>query len=427
MEKGTLDAVILMTRGCSALFRPRSFRPFLLLLVLAVTLRCGGDITVPAEGLPSHIEIISGDGQTGVAGGLLSDSLGVRITDSKDRPVADQPVEFAPVGAGAAQDLIPDTAMTGSDGRAWSRWVLGTRAGTVQVKARALGRSPVAVTFSATVQPGPPHALSLIGGAGQSGVVGATLDDSLLVQVVDQYNNPVKSQDVSWTAEDGGTVSDATTSTDAAGRAGIRWQLGDQAGVQTSHAMIATVPSSALDFTATALPGDAAEVEKVFGDNQSAPVGDDLTDSLVIRVVDAFGNGVPGRSLSWVLVGSGSVNPGSSITDDNGEAFTRWSLGLNAGQQTLRAAVPGFAPIVTKHVNVVSGHGPGRRSGFHRLECDSRAVGDGRPAEFGLPPVIQDRYAELRGGPVQRVRIAALPGQEQQSQSRQVVLAHADA
>jgi len=92
MEKGTLDAVILMTRGCSALFRPRSFRPFLLLLVLAVTLRCGGDITVPAEGLPSHIEIISGDGQTGVAGGLLSDSLGVRITDSKDRPVADQPV-----------------------------------------------------------------------------------------------------------------------------------------------------------------------------------------------------------------------------------------------------------------------------------------------------------------------------------------------
>ena len=171
-----------------------------------------------------------------------------------------------------------------------------------------------------------------------------TLDDSLLVRVVDQYNNPSESG-VSWTAEDGGTVSDATTSTDAAGRAGIRWQLGDQAGVQTSHAMIATLPSSALDFTATALPGDAAAVEKVFGDNQSAPVGRDLTDSLVIRVVDAFGNGVAGRSLSWVLVGSGSVHPGSSTTDDNGEAFTRWSLGLSAGQQTLRAAVPGFPPV----------------------------------------------------------------------------------
>lgn len=326
--------------------RPRSFRLFLLLFVLAVALRCGGDITVPAEGLPSHIEIISGDGQTGVAGGLLSDSLVVRITDSKDRPVTDQPVEFAPVGAGAAQDLIPDTAMTGSDGRAWSRWVLGTRAGAVQVKARALGRSPVEVTFSATAQPGPPHALSLISGAGQTGLVGGTLDDSLLVRVVDQYNNPIESQVVSWTAEDGGTVSDATTSTDAAGRAGIRWQLGDQAGVQTSHAMIGTLPSSALDFTATALPDAAVAVEKVFGDNQSAPVGGDLTDSLVIRVVDAFGNGVPGRSLSWVLVGTGgSVNPGSSTTDDNGEAFTRWSLGQTAGQQTLRAAVPGFAPI----------------------------------------------------------------------------------
>ena len=345
MEKGTLNAAILTTRGCSTVSRPRSFRLLLLLLVLAAALRCGGDITVPAEGLPSHIEIISGDGQTGVAGALLSDSLVVRITDSKDRPVADQPVEFAPVGTSAAQDLIPDTAMTGSDGRAWSRWVLGTRVGVVQVKARALGRAPVAITFSATVQPGPPHALSLISGAGQTGVVGATLDDSLLVQVVDQYNNPVESQAVSWTAEDGGTVSDATTSTDAAGRAGIRWQLGDQAGMQTSHAMIATLPSSALDFTATALAGNAAAVEKVFGDNQSAPVGGDLTDSLVIRVVDAFGNGVPGRSLSWVLVGSGSVNPGSSTTDGNGEAFTRWSLGNSAGQQTLRAAVPGFPPV----------------------------------------------------------------------------------
>src|SRR4029434_782825 len=96
---------------------------------------------------------ISGDGQTGVAGGLLSDSLVVQITDSKDRPGADQPVEFAPVCASAAQDLIPDTAMTGSDGRAWSRWVLGTRAGAVQVKARALGRSPVWVTFHAQSQP----------------------------------------------------------------------------------------------------------------------------------------------------------------------------------------------------------------------------------------------------------------------------------
>ena len=200
--KGTLDAAILLTRGCFALSRPRSFRLFLLLFVLAVALRCGGDITVPAEGLPSHIEIISGDGQTGVAGGLLSDSLVVRITDSKDRPVTDQPVEFAPAGAGAAQDLIPDTAMTGSDGRAWSRWVLGTRAGAVQVKARALGRSPVEVTFSATAQPGPPHALSLISGAGQTGLVGGTLDDSLLVRVVDQYNNPIESQVVSWTAED---------------------------------------------------------------------------------------------------------------------------------------------------------------------------------------------------------------------------------
>jgi hypothetical protein len=314
--------------------------------LLAVSLRCGGDVTVPAEGLPSHVEIISGDDQAGVVGGALPDSLVVRITDSKDRPVVDQPVEFVPVGAGAAQDLIPDTAMTDSDGRAWSRWVLGTQAGAVQVKARALGRSPVEATFTATAQPGAPHALSLVSGAGQTGVAGTMLDDSLLVRVVDQFNNPLENQVVSWTAEDGGSVSDATTSTDALGRAGIRWQLGDQAGLQTSHASITALPSAPLDITATAVPGAAAAVEKVFGDNQSAPVSSDLTDSVVVRVVDAFGNGVPGQNLSWVLVGpGGSVNPGSGTTDAAGEAFTRWSLGPIAGQQVLRAAVPGFAPV----------------------------------------------------------------------------------
>ncbi len=324
----------------------RRFWPYLLLVVLAVALHCSGDITVPAEGLPSHIEIISGDAQSGLVGGTLADSLVVRITDSKDRPVVDQPVEFAPVGTGAAQDLIPDTALTGSDGRAWSRWVLGTRAGAVQVKARALGRSPIEVTFSATAQPGAPHALSLVSGAGQTAVVGTMLDDSLLVRVVDQFNNPIENQVVSWSAEDGGSVSDATTSTDALGRAGIRWQLGDQAGLQTSHATITALPGTPLDVTATALPGAAAAVEKVFGDGQSAPVGSDLTDSVVVRVVDTFGNGVPGQSLSWVLMASGgSVNPGSGTTDAMGQAFTRWSLGPTAGQQVLRAAVPGFAPV----------------------------------------------------------------------------------
>jgi alpha-tubulin suppressor-like RCC1 family protein len=321
--------------------------------VLAVALRCGGDITVPAEGLPNHIEIITGDQQIGVVGVALTDSLVVRITDSRDRPVQNQPVEFAPVGAGAAMALIPDTAITGSDGRAWTHWVLGTQAGAKQVQARVVGHSgsgsPLTVTFSAEARPGAPHTLSPIGGAGQTAVVGTTLDDSLLVRVVDQFNNPIANQVVSWSAEDGGSVSDVTTPTDASGRAGIRWQLGTQTGVQTSHASVTAIPGSPLDFSATAISGAAVAVKKVFGDGQTAPVGSALTDSVVVQVVDEFGNGVPGKNLSWVLGGSGgSVAPDIGTTDATGRAFTRWSLGPTAGQQTLTAAVSGFPPISFK-------------------------------------------------------------------------------
>jgi hypothetical protein len=220
----------------------------------------------------------------------------------------------------------------------------------VQVQARVLGRSgsgdPVEITFSATALPGPPHTLYAVGGEGQTAAAGSLLGDSLEVQVDDQFGNPVEDQTITWTADSGGAVSLASTQTDAQGRASISWTLGTRAGVQTSHAAIAGVPIISVEFTATAVPGAAAQVQKIFGDGQTAPAGAGLTDSVVIRIVDAFGNGIPGRSVSWVVSGGGgSVAPGTSTTNALGETFTRWTLGPTSGSQTISAVVSGFGPV----------------------------------------------------------------------------------
>jgi hypothetical protein len=62
----------------------------------------------------------------------------------------------------------------------------------------------------------------------------------------------------------------------------------------------------------------------------------------VVRVTDASGNPVAGATVQWqVRSGGGSVTPGSSSTDGSGQTSARWTLGPEAGPQTLEASVGG--------------------------------------------------------------------------------------
>ncbi|HXE57609.1 MAG TPA: hypothetical protein VNK43_06375, partial [Gemmatimonadales bacterium] len=113
------------------------------LLLAAASITCGGDdLLLPDEGDPAAVAISSGDGQTGRVGEPLPDSLVLRVTDTRGRPVVDQRVVFEPGPGSAGADLSPDTAITDGDGRAASRWVLGTVAGEQRVTARVLAPGP---------------------------------------------------------------------------------------------------------------------------------------------------------------------------------------------------------------------------------------------------------------------------------------------
>jgi hypothetical protein len=90
------------------------------------------------------------------------------------------------------------------------------------------------------------------------------------------------------------------------------------------------------------LPSDAGSVrlELIHGNEQSAPVGERLPDSLVIRLVDGHGEGIAGETVTWVVSdGGGSVTPRSSTTDSAGFAVARWTLGPSTGPNTLDAVV----------------------------------------------------------------------------------------
>ncbi len=76
----------------------------------------------------------------------------------------------------------------------------------------------------------------------------------------------------------------------------------------------------------------------VSGDSQTATVGTELPGPLVVRVIDASGNPVVGQVVNFrVTSGGGSVFAGASATNAQGQAQERWTLGDQAGPQTMEA------------------------------------------------------------------------------------------
>ena len=108
--------------------------------------------------------------------------------------------------------LSATTATTDPDGQAKTTLTLGTDPGTVTVEASVEGISQ-AVTFNAeaALPPPIPMTLSIVSGENQEGLTGEPLANPFIVQVHDQYGNPMEGVPVTFTvSETDGMLTDAT-------------------------------------------------------------------------------------------------------------------------------------------------------------------------------------------------------------------------
>ena len=93
----------------------------------------------------------------------------------------------------------------------------------------------------------------------------------------------------------------------------------------------------------------ASQLEHVGGDGQTARVGTQLADPLVVVIRDNQGDPFPGVEVNWsVLDGGGGVAPTSSITGADGLAAAAFTLGPVVGQQRAQAQATGLSgsPVV---------------------------------------------------------------------------------
>ncbi|HEY1333677.1 MAG TPA: Ig-like domain-containing protein, partial [Myxococcaceae bacterium] len=308
---------------------------------------CGDGVVLPDEGAPATITVVSGDAQTGAAGAALAQALVVRVSDSQNRPVANQTVGFA-IDAGGGE-VAPTSATTTSDGLASATWTLGPNAGQQRVRAQATGNGApanLAVSFTASALSGSAGRLELVSGDAQVGSVGTALAEPLVVRVTDALGNPVGGVTVGWSVTGGGSIDPVSAESGPDGLVQAERVLGPTAGAQSAQASVDGLDGSPVTFTHTADASIPTSLVRVSGDDQTAPAGFQLPDSLVVRLLDDNGNGVGGRTVTWVVPsGAGVVSPVNAVTNVDGFAVTRWTLGPTVGSFTLSAVFSGLPSI----------------------------------------------------------------------------------
>jgi adhesin/invasin len=206
------------------------------------------------------------------------------------------------------------------------------------------------------------------------------------VKVTDRRGQPVRHQKVAFalvTEAPGAEVIPDTAETDAKGMAEARWTLGNVSGTQRVVARAVGLDGLEVSFDAVVGSGGAARIEAVSGDDQTAPVGTALGDSLVVRVLDPFGNPVAGVDVEWAA-DQGSVDPGSVTTGSDGRASTYRILGSAAGSQTATASSAG---LEGSPVTFTSHAAPGSADELVRVSGNDQSAGPG--AELPDPLIVR--------------------------------------
>ena len=298
--------------------------------------------------MPTTLSIVLGDNQSGLTGETLVNPFVVEVQDQNNAPMGGVAVTFA-VSEGSGS-LSPETGLTAANGRAESQFTLGSDPGTNTVTVSVEGITETA-TFNAEAALPPPMATSLkvISGDNQSGLTGEPLANPFVVEVRDQYDDPMEGVTVAFAVSaGGGSVSDISVDTDANGLAQSTLTLGSDPGTNTVTASVEGLSQMVVFNAEASLPPPmATSLEVISGDNQTGLTGETLMNPFVVEVRDQYDDPMEGVTVTFaVSTGGGSLSDMSVDTDANGLAQSTLTLGSDPGTNTVTASVEGLSQMV---------------------------------------------------------------------------------
>ncbi len=138
-----------------------------------------------------------------------------------------------------------------------------------------------------------------------------------------------------------------------------------------------------------------AAITNVTGIPLQGPAGDVLAERVIVRVADASNNPLPGVTVTFTASAGASVSPTTTVTNDDGEASTRWTLGPTPGQQSLSVSAGGQSLQITA------------TAGAPRIASLAVSTGNNQSGIAGstlpTPPAVVTR--DVAGAPVAGVTV----------------------
>ncbi|MEX2632763.1 MAG: invasin domain 3-containing protein [Balneolales bacterium] len=328
--------------------------------VMAMGTIIGSDQVIFTSGDASNLVKVSGDKQTGTVGEEITEPMVVMLTDNSGNPIAGQDIQFSITGApedAQNHSLSSETVATNEDGLAEIILTLGTKTGNYEVSATSGSVSDVLFEAEATPSSVDLTTSTITADPEQIMADGESVA-TITVDLLDIYGNrvPLSSGTVGITASAGdiGTVTKQDNGSYTA-------ELTSSTLVETSE-ITSTYNGNKLDDSAEVkfVSGLAANILIVSGNEQEQNVDTELSDLLVIQVLDEYENPVAGQNITFEITDSpeGAENQALSddqvTTDEEGKSSVRFFTGTIAGEYQISASLEDLDPV-TFHITGIFG------------------------------------------------------------------------
>lgn len=279
--------------------------------------------------LPPSLALVSGGGQSGLAGTPAAQPLQVLLLDGAGAPMAGQTVSWQ-LQSGSAVLAAP-FSVTDAAGVATVGFTYGNVPGPISIRASAFSNGVVALASATGL---PPGGMAAASGDGQAGDPGDVLAP-LTVQIVDPAPDLSNIQITFVVASGSATLAPAVALTDAAGQASTTVTLGTTPGPVVVHAI---APGGQVTIFNLTINGTlvVTGASTVSGDGQDLAIGV----ASAPMVVELIGNGVPlvGETVQWSTT-NGTLANATTVTDANGQTSNTVTIS-SAGAAKVIASFP---------------------------------------------------------------------------------------
>jgi hypothetical protein len=251
----------------------------------------------------------------------------------------------------------------------------------------------------------PAAAIALVAGSSQRALAGRALAQAVVVRATNRRGAAASGKRVTFRLGEGqGAVEPASAVTDADGRARTNWTLGLYPGRQTLLASVENV-DSALAIQAEADPVAANTRVAALTDSLSGHAGQELPDTVSIRVTDSAGRVLGDIPVRWSVLDGGSIQATDSRTDSLGTARARWTLSKRTGLQRVRAQVGAAPGLGIPPVTIAAAALAGSPTGI------VVSAGNGQRAAAGaeLPKALVLKVVDENGSGVTGALLALAP------------------